>query len=198
MSNYPFSPSPNFGLSEHPFVTWEKGFTDEDVAEIIKVCETRKIDTAGLGQENKSNDLIRKSKVSWLELSMDSQWIYDKAAYIIRNLNGQYYNFNLHGFVEDMQFTVYDSEEQGHYNWHQDIGTRSGSPRKLSFVLQLSDPSEYEGGDLEIFHGIEPTKVKKEKGFVAVFPSYMLHRVTPVTSGIRKTLVVWVAGPAFR
>ena len=198
MSNYQFAPSPNFGLSEHPFVSWEKGFTNEDIAEIIKVCESRQTKEAGIGTENQSNDVIRRSKVSWLELAENSQWIYDKIAYIVRNLNGKFYNFDIHGFVEDMQFTIYDSEQLGHYNWHQDIGASNSSPRKLSFVLQLSDPSEYEGGDLELFHGVEPAKVKKEKGFAVVFPSYMLHRVTPVTSGIRKTLVVWVAGPTFR
>jgi PKHD-type hydroxylase len=71
-------------------------------------------------------------------------------------------------------------------------------PRKLSVVLQLSDPSEYEGGDLEIMNCSEPTQVKKEKGLVTAFPSFMLHRVTPVTKGIRRTLVVWLTGPRFR
>jgi PKHD-type hydroxylase len=65
-------------------------------------------------------------------------------------------------------------------------------------VLQLSDPDEYEGGNLEILSSREPTVIEKKKGLVSVFPSYILHRVTPVTSGVRKTLVVWTTGPKFR
>ena len=65
-------------------------------------------------------------------------------------------------------------------------------------VLQLSDPLEYVGGDLQIFTSPEPTSVDKEKGLIAAFPSYVLHKVTPVTQGTRKTLVVWVCGPSFK
>jgi PKHD-type hydroxylase len=65
-------------------------------------------------------------------------------------------------------------------------------------VIQLSEPNEYEGGDLQLLSGSEPTTADKAKGKVVMFPSYMLHRVTPVTSGIRKTLVVWITGPSFK
>jgi PKHD-type hydroxylase len=97
-----------------------------------------------------------------------------------------------------MQYTIYEGNDLGHYDWHLDAGNTSIPPRKLSFILQLSDPDSYEGGDLQIMNSTEPTTVKKEKGFAVVFPSYTLHRVTPVTKGIRKTLVIWVTGPTFR
>jgi PKHD-type hydroxylase len=119
-------------------------------------------------------------------------------AYIARQLNGQYYRFDLYGFLEDFQYTVYLGGEAGHYDWHIDAGASTVSPRKLSLVLQLSDPSEYEGGELQFMTSSGITTVRKEKGFVVAFPSYTLHRVTPVTSGIRKTIVVWITGPAFR
>ncbi len=79
-----------------------------------------------------------------------------------------------------------------------DCGPGNGSPRKLSMVLQLSDPSEYEGGDLELFTSANPIITKKQKGIIHAFPSYVMHRVTPVTKGVRKTLVVWIAGPRFK
>jgi PKHD-type hydroxylase len=62
----------------------------------------------------------------------------------------------------------------------------------------LSDPEEYQGGQLEVYTGVAPQEIKKEKGLISLFPSYVLHRVTPITSGIRKTLVVWICGPSFR
>ena len=74
----------------------------------------------------------------------------------------------------------------------------NSNARKLSLVVQLSDPEDYEGGDLEIYTGHEPLVVKKKKGMTAFFPSYQLHGVTPVTKGTRYSLVVWVHGPAFR
>ena len=72
------------------------------------------------------------------------------------------------------------------------------APRKRSLVLQLSDPSDYEGGDLEFFVSAEPTPVERKKGLIVAFPSFVLHHVTPVTSGTRRTLVVWLSGPKFR
>ena len=71
------------------------------------------------------------------------------------------------------------------------------SPRKLTLVLQLSDPSEYEGGELQSLTSLQPGTVNKKKGIIAAFPSWTLHQVTPVTKGVRKTLVIWVAGPQF-
>ena len=64
--------------------------------------------------------------------------------------------------------------------------------------MQLSSPDEYEGGDLEINIGSTPLKVKKQKGHIAIFPSFLLHRVSPVTKGLRKSLVWWVGGSQFR
>lgn len=201
MSNYIFAPAPTFGVSEHPFVTWKDGFTDEEIDNLIAHCNTLKFDKATVGTdgENATVTRIRESKVAWLENTQESGWVYDKLAFIARNLNGQFYNFDLYGFSEHMQFTVYEEDSGGHYTWHLDCGVGNSSPpRKLSLVVQLSDPSEYEGGNLEIFSSDVPTQVEKRKGMVAAFPSYMLHRVTPVTKGTRRSLVVWVTGPAFK
>lgn len=201
MANYIFAPAPTFGISEHPFVTWESGFNDDEIAKLIELCDKLEPSKGTIGGVDESQDIsiIRESKVSWLGLNSDSQWIYDRMAYIGRSLNGKFYKFDLYGFNEDMQYTVYQGDESGHYTWHLDAGsTNDAAPRKLSMVLQLSDPDEYEGGDLELFSSANPTKVDKKKGLVAAFPSYMLHRVSPVTKGIRKTLVVWICGPSFR
>ena len=89
-------------------------------------------------------------------------------------------------------------EEGGHYNWHMDLNGANmrGKSRKLSFSLLLNDPSEFEGGKLE-FDGVTEQPDQKQ-GTVIIFPSYAIHRVTPVTSGVRYSAVTWVNGPAFR
>jgi len=201
MANYIFAPAPTFGISEHPFVSWKDGFTDEEVDKLIEHCNTLKFDKATVGSdaENTTITRIRESKVAWLDNTQESGWIYDRMAYIARNLNGQFYKFDLYGFSEHMQFTVYEEDANSHYTWHIDCGVGNSSPpRKLSLVVQLTDPAEYEGGELEIFTSNEPTKVEKKKGMVVAFPSYVLHRVTPITKGTRRSLVVWVTGPAFK
>ncbi len=201
MANYVFAPSPTFGCSEHPFATWNDGFSPDEIQQILHLGNKRlsKATIGGLTEEDDYSE-TRISEVSWINLEPETAWLYERIASIIRQLNGQFYKFDLHGFVEDFQFTVYDGEKLGHYTWHQDSGPSKDGfpPRKLSFVLQLSDPSEYEGGDLEILTTATPVAIEKKLGMIAVFPSYVLHRVTPVTKGIRRTLVVWVCGPQFK
>jgi PKHD-type hydroxylase len=70
--------------------------------------------------------------------------------------------------------------------------------RKLSFTVQLSEPEDYKGGDLCLYLGEKPEVMKKEQGFVALFPSYVLHEVKPVTSGTRYSLVSWITGKPFK
>ena len=79
-----------------------------------------------------------------------------------------------------------------------DKGALGTSSRKLSIVVQLSEPNEYQGGDLQFMYASEPYTAIKEKGSVYTFPSFVMHKVTPVFSGVRRTLVAWVAGPAFK
>jgi len=199
MSIYTFSPSPDLSTNEQTFTTWENGFTDAQISDIIRIGDGLALNSAVIGGQKQDDDIsaIRKSKTSWIKLNEETAWLYDSLAYIVRRLNGQFYDFDLYGFVEDLQYTVYDGAGD-HYTWHLDKGVLGMSPRKLSIVLQLSDPSEYEGGDLEFYVSAMPTKAMKKKGLLYAFPSWMLHRVTPVTAGIRRSLVVWAAGPKFK
>lgn len=104
-------------------------------------------------------------------------------------------------FDIEMQFTEYDAEYQGQYKVHHDIDWTSDSPyqRKLSMVVQLSDPKEYEGGDLRFAEVENPTiEDLRKQGTVVVFPSYLQHAVTPVTKGKRHSLVLWLSGPRWK
>jgi PKHD-type hydroxylase len=133
----------------------------------------------------------RRTKVHWIPPTDELNSILMNA---ITEENELRYGFELSGTSEKVQYTVYTSEEQGHYDWH--IDAMKPLKRKLSAVVQLSDPSEYEGGELQIQNGGIHI-VEKKKGTCVVFPSWMSHRVTPVTKGVRRSLVVWVEGPPF-
>lgn len=170
-------------------------FSADDCAKIIEIGNRRIVDDSRV-QGNQLNNKIRLSKNSWLMPNDDSNWIFRRVTDVIMDLNNKYFKFDLFGFIEGFQFTRYDAPG-GKYDQHIDRGLNTWT-RKLSFVLQLTDPKEYEGGDLELIFGDEPTQPKKEQGFVTVFPSYVLHRVTPVTKGTRYSLVAWITGPAFK
>ena len=97
------------------------------------------------------------------------------------------FNFEI-ASLEPFQLAEY--REGDFYDWHCDIG-RGAMTRKLSASLQLTDPNEYDGGALELW-GAAP--INRTQGALLVFPSYTLHRVTPVTRGVRHSLVAWATG----
>lgn len=186
----------------HHYITWEGAFTPEQVAQTIELLEKLPKThgtTMGSGKEAAAEH-VRVSQVAWLEPSPESQWLFDKLAYICGDMNQKFFRLDLTGFFEPLQYTIYEASPDrapGHYTWHMDRG--SGLiPRKLSLVVQLSSPDDYDGGDLELFYQDPVNRVPRALGYVAAFPAYVMHRVTPVTRGIRRSLVVWVGGPAFR
>jgi len=105
------------------------------------------------------------------------------------------YSFNSQ---ENTQFGRYKSTDEGHYDWHMDAGPpQNGIQRKLSISILLSDPSDFEGGELQ-FKGMEDQKILTKQGSIVVFPSFIEHKVTPVTKGVRYSAVTWASGPSFR
>lgn len=171
-----------------------EGFTHEKVDEIrlrlmSKELVPAKIDHGAVDPRK------RRTKIYWLPRTEEFADVYSILFDLVRRCNESCYKFNLTEFSEFIQYTVYESSEEGYYDWHIDVG--KGLPRrKLSVVVQLSDPSEYEGGELQIQTGNVRT-LENMKGAVLIFPSYILHRVTPVTKGVRRSLVLWVDGPPF-
>ena len=86
----------------------------------------------------------------------------------------------------------------GHFDWHNDYSHGvDEAPRKLTIIIQLSDPGDYDGGRLEMF-GIDVETLPADQGTIVAFPSFLYHRVTPVTRGLRRALVAWIAGPRLR
>jgi len=171
-------------------------FTPEECKKIIDIGKKFKFENSLLGGNAKIDNKIRNSKVSWIYPTDETQWIYYRLTQVVMDLNSQYFNFNLFGFVEGLQFTKYEAPES-HYEKHIDK-IFGKTIRKLSVVLQLSDPEEYEGGNLNLALCNEPSAMEKMQGKVVVFPSYVLHEVTPVTKGTRYSLVGWITGEPFK
>lgn len=174
---------------------FKQAFTPEECKTIIDIGNSRMVGDSKIRGDQLDNK-IRDSKNSWLMPCADSEWIFRRVTDIIVDLNSKFFKFDLYGFIEGFQFTRYDAPG-GKYEQHIDRGLNTWT-RKLSFTLQLSDPKDYTGGDLELYYGNEPTLPAKEQGYVTVFPSYVLHRVTPVTKGTRYSLVAWITGPSFK
>lgn len=185
---------------------WYKGiFTDEELDKISDLSNKLIMQDAKIGGDNTidSTDCgqvmldIRKTSIAWVPIGADEDWIYRRLTDVVNVANDKWFEFDLR-HIEGLQFTVY--EKGMHYIKHVDTMYQAIGkyPRKLSFSLQLTDPSEYEGGELLIYNGHQPIVATKEKGSITFFPSYMLHEVTPVTNGIRKCLVGWIHGPKWK
>lgn len=174
---------------------WDGAFTDEEL-DFLQDLVKKQNSPAQVG--NGVNDPnIRVSNVGWLNVEEKYRWVFEKLSNVVSDLNAEYYCFDLLGFGEPIQLTNYDCKNAGKYSWHQDFGSKSLS-RKLSVVVQLSHPEDYEGGNLQLLTSGEPTTVARKRGLISVFPAWTLHQVTPVTKGNRQTLVAWITGPAFK
>ena len=119
----------------------------------------------------------------------------------VNKLNGSCFNVDITQAIDQIQFTEYDAQYKGRYDWHHDIdwGNDKNYDRKLSIVVQLSDGDDYEGCNFE-FSEVQspPAEQFRQQGSVLVFPSYLTHRVTEITKGTRRSLVAWVRGPRWR
>lgn len=181
-----------------PFAWWDGAFTDQELnwlqEQAKKAQQNAQVGSASGGRVDVN---VRRSQISWLDNTPNSSFVFEKLSDVANQINAEHFGFDLLGFGEPMQLTNYDQSEQGMYGWHQDYNTKKIS-RKLSLVLQLTDPSEYEGGNLQVMTSGQPENIRKRRGLIAIFPSYVLHQVTPVTQGSRQSLVAWVSGPAFK
>ena len=173
-------------------------FTPEEIIKIRELGDShpQQVATVVGDDGNTSPSDYRKSEISWLDENSKTQWIYEKISGYAKTANREMWNFDIWGYQDLLQYTTYYGNG-GHYDWHADLGP-SISNRKLSVVLQLSDPSEYEGGDLQMNPGGTILTVEKGLGTLCFFPSFLLHRVTPLTSGVRKSLVTWLCGANLR
>lgn len=145
---------------------------------------------------------IRQSILKWIELNPDTNWLYKKLISQIHKVNQENFDYILK-FVENLQLTEYNENQQGFYSKHNDCGDSSRLEsfvdiRKLSFSIQLTDPEEYSGGELILYINDKEFIAPKTKGTIVFFQSNILHEVKPVKKGTRYALVSWVQGPNLR
>ena len=197
-------------IIKNPYVLYEGVIPKEKCEEIIQrgisSVEEAKVN-------NPSGRNVRKSNIAWLH---DKDLFKLVSPYVLDANSNAGWNYEV-SMYESLQFTCY--EQDGHYGWHIDGGSdhlsvytkeqvepgnpRIGKIRKLSMTLNLTDTNNYEGGNLEFDlgrHG-NPQYISPDvrtQGTIIVFPSYISHQITPVTSGTRYSLVVWALGEPFK
>ena len=176
-------------------------FTIEQCQRIINISKNTYPDDAGVGGgEGKGvvEKKIRDAELYPVHLNQENAWIFEHLGKIISGANTHHFDYDLAGITHSLQLLHYrhkpDEETSGHYNWHIDSGPGHSAMRKISMSVQLSDPKYYQGGELEVFDHGGPVVAAKEQGSVHLFPSYMPHKVHPMTSGERWSLVIWVHG----
>jgi PKHD-type hydroxylase len=187
----------------HLLCATERIFSNEEIDRIIEQGKKLQFEEAVVnGQDGKFGvkAQTRTCKIGWFMPGADTNWIFDRIIDVITTVNNSHFRFDLTQF-EPLQFASYDSSREEFYGQHMDctmgIPHKTAS-RKLSITIQLSGADEYQGGDLNLYQGRDPIVAPKGKGQLVCFPSYVLHEVTPVTSGTRYSLVTWVHGPLFR
>ena len=208
-------------------ISIENFFSDDEIGKIFKICEDEDFFTSEVYAKNRKKFLynkdieknkleeitstvektLRDANLKWIKLNNKSEWLYNKLISSIKEVNVSNYNYILN-FIEILQFSKYNSSNYSFHSKHIDCQNADNLKnfediRKLSFSIQLTNPEEYEGGNLKFYSGNksiytgkdEYSIANKKKGSITFFPSNIFHEVTPVTKGNRYSLVGWVSGP---
>ncbi|SDC45683.1 2OG-Fe(II) oxygenase [Ruegeria marina] len=178
--------------------TISDAFSPIECDAILVVARTAETQEAGLVRQATDHNL-RRADLVWLDDVEGTGWVMDRIIDLVRRANRDVYDFALTEFAESPQVARYGAEKQGHFTWHSDIGDGPlAARRKLTMVVQLTEPEGYQGGRLEVMPSAHVVTAAAGRGSATLFPSYLLHRVTPVTEGERHSLTIWAHGPRFR
>lgn len=145
------------------------------------------------------NAHLRRARIAWLDDDRAPAWLLRRIVEAVAEANRRRFDFAVEGFDERIQIARYPAATEGHFDWHSDVGEGPlARRRKLTLVAQLSDPADYAGGRLELNPDGRPQEAPRARGDAVLFPSFVLHRVTPVTAGERASLTIWAHGPPLR
>ena len=194
----------NIHISEPKWKSWivqttTPLFTPEQCRKIIESGRAQKPQTAQVGMNKPGGGTDTKKRVttiSWLPFKEMAPMYHDLNIFI-QKCNENHFGFGDIRITENAQFTEYP--EGGFYDWHMDcdVNMQHEPPvRKISMTLLLNDPSEFEGGDLELMAPGKYAELKQ--GHAMCFASFLNHRVNKVRRGVRQSLVVWFGGKPFR
>jgi len=184
----------------------KEGLNKKNINKIIKIFKKEKIKKGVIGKDERIDKSVRDSNITF---SNEAE-LYDIVCPYIHAANKSA-NWNVDiALHESMQFTIYNKNQ--HYDWHIDsldepYGNQvhpdlRGKIRKLSCCISLTDSKKYEGGDFYFHFGREQTPYKisgfKEQGSILIFPSFIWHKVSPITKGTRYSLVNWSIGAPWK
>lgn len=172
----------------------QNGFSIDECNKIIEQSVNYPAKDGGIFSSNDLSD-VRVSTIRW----MNDQDIALRLWGFISDAN-KAFNVDVEPLT-DIQFTEYHGTVNGKYDDHHDVdwNRNDGKDRKLSLIVQLSDKKDYDGGNFEFTEVQNPNQhMLEQQGSVLVFPSYLQHHVTPVTRGVRRSLVAWFEGPQWK
>lgn len=186
------------GRFKQNYIYWRNCADSELVKRTIEIGDSLEILDAKIGGSldlSVIENRTRMSKLSWIKHNPDTKFLFDFLIDKIDRVNYHHYGMALFG-MEELQYSRYPIG--GHYEFHNDIIVNNDNMRKLSIVLALTDESEYLGGEFLLMpNGQNPEVFRFRAGDLIAFPSWIPHKVNPVTEGNRTTLVTWVYGPHF-
>ena len=202
-------------MLSYPWAFWDGAFNPEELDKVCKYFTEQGVErgrvtgkkdpiTGEVKQDAKEAGRVSDVKFYHYDLTNENTlWIFQRINYVVESLNEQFFNYELNGY-DSFQYTEYQAHEGGKYDFHMDTimgknkSTDRPETRKLSVTLVLND--DFEGGEFQMNHSQEKNAetIPTGKGKLILFPSFLIHRVAPVTKGVRKSLVVWVNGPKFK
>jgi len=174
-------------------------FTQQECKKIIDLTNDVYPVSASIGGSKDTSKIvrnIRSADIYNINYEKSTQWIYDKILATVIHANTTHFDYEIAGLLNGLQLIHYSADEKirGHYDWHVDAGNGEVSTRKISFTCQLSEPDTYTGCELIINNHTSELVGTRECGSMHLFPSYMPHKVSPIISGNRYALVVWIHG----
>jgi PKHD-type hydroxylase len=182
-------------LVQYSYWKWDGALSKEFCRSALEQVDWATSETAVITSNGIIDTKRRRTDIIWQDFMQPLGCIAKAYIDIANQAAGWGYSLSNQ---EKTQMGRYKSTDEGYYDWHMDAGPpKDGIQRKLSISILLSDPSEFEGGELQ-FKGIEDQKILTKQGSIVVFPSFIEHKVTPVTKGVRYSAVTWASGPSFR
>ena len=192
-----------------------KFLTHEKCDELIgQITTTEEVVTGGVGGECGEAAIIPEIRVTeeWYlfdqpdnrlrpdKCNKDWKWLQDKIHQVVKIVNQGVFHFDIEGADDELKLIKY--HQGGFYGWHTDFNAGTCSVRKLVGIVQLTDPSEYEGGDVQFGIQDKDTKewysMNKLKGSLTLFPAFLCHNVVPVSKGKRYVIQELFIGDHFK
>lgn len=186
-------------MIDTPFIYFHKNTLNDSIIERIHSLASSQVSDEAVLLDSSTNDM-RKGSLKWLKRNSSNEWLYNTVSSIIEPVNNSVFNFDLSS-IETIQYTQYINTGDK-YDFHVDAAPaqeQGKDVRKLTMIIQLSNDEDYTGGDVEFMSGRKYNeKAPRAKGSIVIFPAFVMHKVNPIITGKRNSLVIWFRGPKFR